>query len=43
MEGFAVHLLLPKGNAEFLVWLDLSAEKSIEISQLIEGVLQVEK
>jgi 23S rRNA (cytidine1920-2'-O)/16S rRNA (cytidine1409-2'-O)-methyltransferase len=43
-EGFGVRglikspLLGPKGNAEFLVWLQLSAKTDIEISQLIDNV-----
>jgi len=43
-EGFQIRglikspLLGPKGNAEFLVWLDISAQADIEISQLIDNV-----
>jgi 23S rRNA (cytidine1920-2'-O)/16S rRNA (cytidine1409-2'-O)-methyltransferase len=43
-EGFGIRglikspLLGPKGNAEFLVWLQVSAGTDVEISQLIEDV-----
>jgi 23S rRNA (cytidine1920-2'-O)/16S rRNA (cytidine1409-2'-O)-methyltransferase len=43
-EGFSIRglvkspLLGPKGNAEFLAWMDLSAE-GYEIQQLVENVI----
>src|SRR5258705_5324440 len=43
-EGFGIRglikslLLGPKGNAEFLAWMDVSAQTDVEISQLIENV-----
>ena len=32
-------LLGPKGNAEFLAWVDLSAEEGVEVKQLIENII----
>jgi hypothetical protein len=38
--GLSTYLLLgPKGNAEFLAWMALSADQNIETSQLIENVI----
>ena len=43
-EGFGIRglikspLLGPKGNAEFLAWMDISARTDVEISQLIDNV-----
>jgi 23S rRNA (cytidine1920-2'-O)/16S rRNA (cytidine1409-2'-O)-methyltransferase len=43
-EGFRIRglikspLLGPKGNAEFLLWMDLSAEEGVDIEPLIENV-----
>jgi 23S rRNA (cytidine1920-2'-O)/16S rRNA (cytidine1409-2'-O)-methyltransferase len=44
-EGYAVRglirspLLGPKGNVEFLAWLDLSGRDTVDLAVTIEGVI----